>query len=66
MAHDIVIRNGDIVDGTGAEPVPGDLAIDDGVISAVGNVEGKGNEEIYAEINRNGRCRRSCGNPGFR
>ena len=49
MAHDIVIRNGDIVDGTGADPVPGDLAIDDGVISAVGNVEGKGNEEINAE-----------------
>ena len=49
MAHDIVIRNGDIVDGTGAEPVPGDLAIDDGLISAVGKVEGKGNEEIDAE-----------------
>ena len=49
MAHDIVIRNGDIVDGTGAEPIPGDLAIDDGLISAIGKVEGKGKEEINAE-----------------
>ena len=31
MAHDIVIRGGQIVDGTGNEPTPGDLAIDDGV-----------------------------------
>jgi N-acyl-D-aspartate/D-glutamate deacylase len=27
------------VDGTGAEPVSGDLAIDDGLITAVGKVE---------------------------
>ena len=31
MAHDIVIRGGQVVDGTGSEPVPGDLAIDAGV-----------------------------------
>ena len=30
MAHDIVIRKGNLVDGSGAEPVPGDLGIDDG------------------------------------
>ena len=48
MAHDIVIRGGDIVDGTGAEPVPGDLAIDEGSITAVGQVDGKGREEIDA------------------
>ncbi len=48
MAHDIVIRGGEIVDGTGAEPVPGHLAIDDGVISAVGKVDGKGKREIDA------------------
>ena len=28
MAHDIVIRGGQLVDGTGAEPYAGDLAID--------------------------------------
>ncbi|MCY4566374.1 MAG: amidohydrolase family protein, partial [Gammaproteobacteria bacterium] len=49
MAHDLVIRNGQIVDGTGAEPRPGDLAIDDGIISALGKVENRGKHEIDAE-----------------
>ena len=35
MAHDLVIRNGQIVDGTGAEPRPGDLAIDGGIITGL-------------------------------
>lgn len=49
MTHDIVIRGGDIVDGMGAEAVHGDLAIDDGFITAVGEVDGKGTQEIDAE-----------------
>ncbi|MYD99426.1 MAG: amidohydrolase family protein [Gammaproteobacteria bacterium] len=49
MAHDIVIRGGELVDGTGSEPVPGDLAIDDGLITAVGKVDGKGKQEIDAK-----------------
>jgi N-acyl-D-aspartate/D-glutamate deacylase len=49
MAHDLVIRGGQLVDGTGREPVPGDLAIDGGVITALGDVEGSGREEIDAE-----------------
>lgn len=49
MTHDIVIRGGNIVDGTGADPFVGDIAIDDGVITAVGTVEGKGKEEIDAK-----------------
>ena len=49
MPHDIVIRGGDIVDGTGADPDRGDLAIDDGLIAAVGTVEGRGKREIDAE-----------------
>ena len=49
MSHDIVIRGGSLVDGTGAEPVHGDLAIDDGLITAVGEVDGKGKQEIDAE-----------------
>ena len=49
MAHDLVIRNGTIVDGTGAEPFVGDLAIDDKVISAIGDVKERGNEEISAD-----------------
>ena len=51
MAHDIVIRGGEIVDGTGAEPAPGDVAIDDGRITAVGEVDGKGRQEIDAAGN---------------
>ena len=49
MAHDIVIRGGELVDGTGAGPVRGDLAIDDGLITAVGKVDGKGKQEIDAK-----------------
>ena len=48
MAHDLVIRNGQIVDGTGAEAYPGDLATDAGIITAVGKVNGRGKEEIDA------------------
>ncbi|MYE81790.1 MAG: amidohydrolase family protein [Gammaproteobacteria bacterium] len=49
MTHDIVIRGGEIVDGTGSDPVPGDLAIDGSTISAVGQVDGSGQKEIDAE-----------------
>ena len=46
--HDLVIRNGTIVDGTGAERFHGDVAIDDGRISIVGSVSEKGRREIDA------------------
>ena len=36
MAHELVIRGGTIVDGTGADRFTGDVGIDDGVITAVG------------------------------
>jgi N-acyl-D-amino-acid deacylase len=49
MSHDIVVRGGQLVDGTGREPVRGDLAIDDGIITALGEVEGAGRQEIDAE-----------------
>ena len=48
MTYDIVIRGGSIVDGDGNEPVKGDLAIEDGFIAAVGEVEGEGRQEIDA------------------
>ena len=48
MSYDIVIRGGQIVDGTGSEPVAGDVAIKDGLIAAVGTVEGQGEKEIDA------------------
>jgi N-acyl-D-amino-acid deacylase len=36
VMHDIVIKNGKLIDGTGVNAVDGDLAIRDGVISEVG------------------------------
>ena len=36
MAHDILIRGGLLLDGTGAAATPGDLAIRDGRIAAIG------------------------------
>jgi N-acyl-D-amino-acid deacylase len=47
--YDMVIRNGTIVDGTGAEAFTGDVAVEDGIIVAVGNVDGVGREEIDAK-----------------
>ena len=49
MAHDVVIRGGNLVDGTGAEPTVGDLAIDGDAIVAMGEVKGVGRCEIDAE-----------------
>ena len=46
--HDIVIRGGKIVDGTGGEAFVGDVAIDGNMITAVGNIPAKGREEIDA------------------
>lgn len=40
MTYDLIIRNGTIVDGLGGEPYVGDVAVKDGVIQAVGAVNG--------------------------
>ena len=47
--HDLVIRNGLVVDGTGSPGRRADLAIDGGVVSIVGEVPERGREEIDAE-----------------
>ena len=49
--HDLVIRNGKIIDGTGKKPFFGDIAIDNGKISAVGIVENQGKKEVDAKGN---------------
>ena len=49
MPHDLVIRGGNVVDGTGAEPFTGDVAIDGGSIAKVGKVAERGTREIDAE-----------------
>lgn len=46
--HDLVIRGGTIVDGTGAPRHQGDLAIDGGIITRVGEVPARGRREIDA------------------
>jgi N-acyl-D-aspartate/D-glutamate deacylase len=46
--HDLVIRGGTIVDGTGAAAFTGDLAIDGGTVTQIGRVDGEGREEIDA------------------
>ena len=47
--HELVIRGGTIVDGTGTPGYTGDLAIDDGRLSAVGERCGRGAREINAD-----------------
>ena len=47
--YDLVIRNGTVVDGTGAAPREADVAVRDGRIAAVGKVAGAGAEEIDAK-----------------
>ena len=46
--HDLIIRNGTVVDGTGAPKRKADVAINGGVIVAVGEVPGRGKREIDA------------------
>jgi N-acyl-D-aspartate/D-glutamate deacylase len=46
--YDMVIRNGTIVDGSGQPRYDGDVAINDGRITAVGRIGGRGAEEIDA------------------
>ena len=46
--HDLVIRNGKIVDGTGQPAHIGDVAIDNGKITSVGGKAGAGRREIDA------------------
>ncbi len=48
MTYDLIIRNGTIVDGLGSEPYVADVAVRDGVIIAVGAVDGDAGREIDA------------------
>ncbi len=47
--YDLVIRGGTLVDGTGAEPVRGDLGIRGGVIAAMGDVKGDATRTLEAD-----------------
>ena len=47
--HDLVIRNGTVIDGTGTERVVADVAVSNGIITHVGEVDGTGHREIDAD-----------------
>src|SRR6516162_9846628 len=47
--HDLVIRGGTVVDGTGGPSFTADVAIDGGLITAVGRVDDPGAERIDAD-----------------
>jgi len=47
-AFDLVIRNGTVVDGSGAAPIDADIAITGNRIAAIGSIAGSGAEEIDA------------------
>ncbi len=47
--HDLVIRDGTIIDGTGDPRRSGDVAVSDGLITEVGKISGRGHREIAAD-----------------
>ena len=49
MQHDLIIKNGNIVDGTGSAAYSGDVSIKDGVITEIGETNGDATEVIDAE-----------------
>jgi len=49
MTHDLVIRGGTVVDGTGAAATTADVAVDDGLVTEVGAVHGSARREIDAD-----------------
>ncbi|HZC17974.1 MAG TPA: amidohydrolase family protein [Caulobacteraceae bacterium] len=46
--YDLVVRGGLVHDGQGSAPVEADVAVKDGLIAAVGQVSGRGTEEVDA------------------
>ncbi len=49
MIHDLVVRNGTVVDGTGASRRRVDVAIDEGLITALESKAGRARREVNAE-----------------
>jgi N-acyl-D-aspartate/D-glutamate deacylase len=47
--HDLVIKGGSVVDGTGSPPRTADVAVDAGKISEVGQIDGPARETIDAD-----------------
>jgi N-acyl-D-aspartate/D-glutamate deacylase len=49
MTFSLVVRNGTVVDGSGADPYRADVAVEKGRIVAIGRVDEKGTREVDAE-----------------
>ena len=49
MEHDLIIKNGNIIDGTGSDAYSGDVAIKDGLITEIGEVNGEAAKVLDAE-----------------
>src|SRR5918994_1331628 len=47
-SYDLVIRNGDVLDGAGNPTIRADIAIKDGRFARIGIVTGRGQQEIDA------------------
>jgi N-acyl-D-amino-acid deacylase len=47
--HELVIRGGTVVDGTGAAAVAADVAVDGGRITAIGQLDEQGRQELDAD-----------------
>lgn len=47
--HDLIIRGGTVIDGTGAPARTADIAVNEGVISEVGHLDGSTRREIDAD-----------------
>jgi N-acyl-D-amino-acid deacylase len=47
--HDLVVRGGTVVDGTGAERRVADVAVSDGIVTEVGRVDGSARRTIEAD-----------------
>ena len=47
--HDLVLRGGIVIDGTGEARRRADVAVSDGIITDVGTVDGRGHREVNAD-----------------
>ena len=47
--HDILIKGGRVVDGTGSAAKNADVAIKDGIITEIGEIDGQAKHEIDSE-----------------
>ena len=52
MSHEMIISGGTVIDGTGAKPKKNDIAIDDGRISRIGDLQGVDSNQMIDARNK--------------